>query len=151
MPERLHPTVPKMLKALRQLPAGDRLSALLRPEIFSLIGRANVARLRHEAMRTIERAQRHACSASRADAEAAGREPAEVPGMVLSREGVSFGCGPRTRRWTPAIAVEVEDELDALTPFQAMIYRWPSSITGLQFQILEMRQGRRRQRRLSLG
>lgn len=85
-------------------------------------------------------------------AEQAG-EPFPPPGMVLSRGLVRIGDSTiATRRFTPRIAIEVEDLLDQLDVLDAARYRHPPSITGLQMELIRWRRGRDRgERRKTIG
>lgn len=67
------------------------------------------------------------CSAAWLDAFDAG-EAFPVPGMVLSREASRIGENAiPTRRYTPRIAVKIEDELDAMDCLDAARYDHPQS------------------------
>jgi hypothetical protein len=59
--------------------------------------------------------------------------------MVLSRCGVRYGipstdaeptAGPARRRWTPAIAVDLEDLIDGQSVVEAAVYRHPQSVSA---------------------
>jgi hypothetical protein len=66
-----------------------------------------------------------------------------VPGMVLGEGLIRIGSDEiATRRFTPAIAVKVEDLLDRLDALEAARYHHPPSITGLQVEMIRWRKGR---------
>lgn len=59
--------------------------------------------------------------------------------MQLSREETRIGMdGVAHRRWTPDIAVRVEDRLDELTSVEAIYYDYPASPSAKAIQAIEM-------------
>jgi hypothetical protein len=57
--------------------------------------------------------------------------------MQLSREGTAVGDGPRTRRWTPPNAVDVEDAMDRMNATAALVYDHPPSPSARAIQMLQ--------------
>lgn len=93
----------------------------------------------------IDEAVKHACSMARIDGHLHRNEHHRVRGMKLSRYGSRVGDHPgilESRRWTPPQAVSLEDRYDAMDAIDAAACTDPPSITGVQFQQLEMRNGR---------
>lgn len=93
----------------------------------------------------IETVRKHACSMSRYIAHVDHGEHHKVCGMRISRYGSRIGDAPgvlETRRWTPPQAVTLEDRYDAMDPIEAAACRDPPSVTGIQMQQIQMRNGR---------
>lgn len=55
--------------------------------------------------------------------------------LVLSKNGVSVGVCPPTRRWTPEQAVSLEDSLDGLSIGEAREYHFPASPSAYAIQV----------------
>lgn len=89
--------------------------------------------------------KKRACSASRMDGHIDRNEHHKVKGMKLGRYGSRLGDAQgvrETRRWTPPHAVTLEDKYDKMDAIDAALCNDPPSVTGIQFQQLEMRRGR---------
>jgi hypothetical protein len=115
------------------------------PDVIEHLGAGRVAMHRKEVLRELRLTHAQACSSSRIDGWLDSREHYYAPGMVLSRIGTRQdspeGGGAITPRWTPAMAVAVEDRLDEMDAVEAVFYEHPPSLTGIQFQRIRALQG----------
>ncbi len=133
---------------LMQYPPGKRRRKAL--EVFYSKGTPKpTRRMAAEVLRRtnieIDEATKRACSKARIDGHVDRDEHHRVPGMRRSRFGSRVGnnVGVReTQRWTPPHAVGLEDRYDAMDAIDAALCDDPPSVTGIQFQQLEMRHGR---------
>jgi hypothetical protein len=99
----------------------------------------------------IGEAQRSACSAPLVDNYVNNGKPWRYSGMVLSTAGVRTGNQSPTRRWTPKLAVELEDRFDAMTVYEAATSSDPPSISAVQLQMIHRMKSKVRSRRTRTG
>jgi hypothetical protein len=135
-----------MLDRLKELGPEAALRWLLRPDVIHHLGAKQAASLRKRYQAIMDNARLNGCSAARIDSHIAGGEPVHAPGMVRGLGSVRYGDGPPRERWTPPQAVALEDRYDTMTAIEAALCNDPSSVTGRQFQELEMRNNRVKRR-----
>jgi hypothetical protein len=125
----------------------SRLFWLDRPEVVHAIGANRVAQMRRQIERELKRLDRVACSYTWHAAAFNGAQ-FPVPGMVLSRAKSQFSStgdsalAPPSRRYTPPIAVNDEDLMDAMSVTQALGYRHPPSCSAMAIRQIQMSKGR---------
>lgn len=127
---------------LKKLPPGQRIRAL---KLLKNSPSRHVREIEAAARHEIELAMRHGCSMPRINAFQQRGEHYHVRGMKLSRYGSRVGNHPgvrETQRWTPPQAVGDEDRYDRMDAIDAALCNDPPSVSGLQFQQLQMRRGR---------
>lgn len=122
----------KWKRIIRKAPLAERLSWLKSPEGLTAFG----ARARFDRVKSIEHELQELLAAvpSSTWADLAENRGDEFPppGMVLGKGRVRIGDQTiATRRFTPSIAVQIEDLLDRMDVIAARFYLYPPSPSAL--------------------